>query len=109
MTKTLEPSNLLTFQPSFYPSNLPAFSPSNLPTLQPFPKVSRNRRNYKTTKLHNYKRLIGEKIDTGEMAESVQKWEKTVSPIYRHFPYSRYFVVSPGRLEGWKDRKKVGR
>ena len=25
MTKTFEPSNLLTFQPSFYPSNLPAF------------------------------------------------------------------------------------
>ena len=30
MTKTLEPSNLLTFQPSFYPSNLPAFLPSNI-------------------------------------------------------------------------------
>ena len=94
MTKTFEPSNLLTFQPSFYPSNLPAFQEKLKNTLN-------TESVYKWEKLFSpisghflpFLRYLSFLLSTFQPSntfsfisrpKSVQKWENTFSPISRH-------------------------
>ena len=94
MTKPLEPSNLLTFQPSFYPSSLPlqsskpsnlsTFQPSNLPTFQLSNILALQTSNLTT--LHFCSYFQNQKcLEMGENVFSHFQTLFAVSPVSGHF------------------------